>query len=77
MGYKRREKYKAAFLASESESIHIDFYGTTAVYAAARCIPERGEIMCKDGADKSTQEKWKLITGTMFQVNTADNLRKP
>lgn len=52
--YARREKYKAIFLTGENESIHIDFYGVTTSYTTAKYNPERGEIMCKDGEDKST-----------------------
>lgn len=41
-------------MIGESGSVFIDFCGTTAVYATARHIPKRGEIMCKHGDGKST-----------------------
>lgn len=52
MNYTGREN--AIFLTGERGSVLIDFYGTTAVYSTARHIPKKGEIMCKDGKDKST-----------------------
>lgn len=48
-GLHRKRNYNAIYLTGESGSVLFDFNGTTAVYATARYIPKRGEIMCKDG----------------------------